>query len=1212
MVKNFKRLSKRLIATLLSVILVASVFAALPMTAGATDTWSVNSSSYIMFDSLGYNWTLTRIYALVVAGDKVYVVNMGSGVKDYTKIKYQAINTTSSNSLMKLEGFSWSNVDYITFVTANSGTALENSVLNKTALFSGDSVISGDAVYKISGYTANYSTPINDNTAQRYCFIPASSSNGATLSMEKLDASGGANASQTIRIRDNYGNNVNTNSLGVSVDISTYKSATSLTVSPTDESSQSGVTADTEIHVLYSTSYTLTANQGTATFIGWYDKDNQLVSNNTTITRTVNRVDTLTAKFETPGFPQTANAGEGGTASVSDGNNSGTSITVDSGADVTFTAMPDANYKFDGWYNNSSFTGDAVSTNDPYTIEDVDSTHTLYAKFSSITDTEGVAFNDTNKNGGARDQNETELSDQAKSFYQDELRNVVVYKDAAEDPTEETTEPATEGATEEPSEAAEETGTHTFSEGNTNVYRTFEDYAEKEDNDASNSYNAAQNNTLYTALHNIMKNTHSHGVSYSGYGPNALATYWLYTDTSSKNYGREDNRHVYTMFYSDEDCFNDVDMQREHIWPKSKASYYEKTGLGGSDLHHLRPSYKTVNNIKSNWGFADIKTENGSGGYSLNTTKTTWSKLRTVEYPQNQISLWRAEDSSGQTFIDVKDDVRGDVARILLYVYTRWQQPNLYSNIVDGNGDPDTSKLPDLDSDDSKDTGERVIYDLDTLLKWMKEDPVSKWEMKRNDLTEDIQGNRNVFIDYPELAWLMFDQTVPSDMDTPSGMAKDQDNSENTDIQKTNDNRHYDDPISIDFSSVSGNGKADIKAYNNTAKKYVKDGDRVDRGDIITYTIKPDQSAITTIKEYKSIANSGAGMVNTIATLNSVTSEYSFTRRAGYYAGVPNVDPQSETNYKKERIKVTLNSQVCELSFKINSKTATGNAGGSGSGMVTAMRNDTKAVLENGDTVPNGTSVTLYFTPDYGSRFAGLTYVNTQTAESISGTSSYKYTTTLDCSSGIARTRKFTVYFAQTWNAGAADPDKDKHINNKGMRPDAEDPYGDRADFTENFEICGVQVKHDDNNSENKALRFISVIDKNILAKAESYGYVIGFTNMELDNKTINRYAYNYVKDGNTRSMTTIDCTGTSNSSFDTYGDNYTETNYKYITIAINNIQAGGTIGLNTKLIARPYVELKDEYVGEGAPEVIYGQYVDTSTGEAFCACSGSYSEIAG
>ena len=71
-----------------------------------------------------------------------------------------------------------------------------------------------------------------------------------------------------------------------------------------------------------------------------------------------------------------------------------------------------------------------------------------------------------------------------------------------------------------------------------------------------------------------------------------------------------------------------------------------------------------------------------------------------------------------------------------------------------------------------------------------------------------------------------------------------------------------------------------------------------------------------------------------------------------------------------------------------------------------------------------------------------------------------------------------------------------------------------------------------------------------------------------------------------------------------------TDTDYKYITASVNNIQNAGEIGENTTIIARPYVVLKDEYHADGSPQVIYGQYVDFSSGEDYCACSGSYRYI--
>lgn len=240
---------------------------------------------------------------------------------------------------------------------------------------------------------------------------------------------------------------------------------------------------------------------------------------------------------------------------------------------------------------------------------------------------------------------------------------------------------------------------------------------------------AAMKGQLYGELQELMRDTMTASVSYK-----SLTGYWQTTDAS---HGSDDA----VLFYSDTVS---SDYNREHVWPKSRGAFYQKNA--GSDLHHLRPTNSTINSTRGNHTMGDVV--------------GVLSEYKTMSYGGKTVLYYDA----GLDLVEVNDDIKGDVARILLYVYVRWGQPNLCENVSSAN-------LPAFDSDDSENNGRAVIEDLDTLLEWCAEDPVDTWEMSRNDCVQSIQGNRNVFIDYPEYAWLLFGREVPSDMDTPSGNA---------------------------------------------------------------------------------------------------------------------------------------------------------------------------------------------------------------------------------------------------------------------------------------------------------------------------------------------------------------------------------------------------------------------------------------------------------
>ena len=93
------------------------------------------------------------------------------------------------------------------------------------------------------------------------------------------------------------------------------------------------------------------------------------------------------------------------------------------------------------------------------------------------------------------------------------------------------------------------------------------------------------------------------------------------------------------------------------------------------------------------------------------------------------------------------DEVKGDVARILFYVYTHY---NTYANVhgtTNGNTNGQTANyfgtLHFTDVVSASSEAEAIAL----LLEWNELDPVDEIETKRNEEVYKIQGNRNPFID---------------------------------------------------------------------------------------------------------------------------------------------------------------------------------------------------------------------------------------------------------------------------------------------------------------------------------------------------------------------------------------------------------------------------------------------------------------------------------
>jgi endonuclease I len=164
---------------------------------------------------------------------------------------------------------------------------------------------------------------------------------------------------------------------------------------------------------------------------------------------------------------------------------------------------------------------------------------------------------------------------------------------------------------------------------------------------------------------------------------------------------------------------------REHIWAKSRGDF--GTAMGpGTDAHHIRPVDANTNSARNNRWF-----DNCSEPYLLNGVPTGC-------YTSSTSWVWQP-----------RDKVKGDVARMIFYMATRYEGEN---------GEPDLEVIDYIPVDNN--TTEPIHAKLSALIQWNGEDPVDNYERNRNNVVYSYQHNRNPFVDHPEYINLIWDNTT--------------------------------------------------------------------------------------------------------------------------------------------------------------------------------------------------------------------------------------------------------------------------------------------------------------------------------------------------------------------------------------------------------------------------------------------------------------------
>lgn len=240
----------------------------------------------------------------------------------------------------------------------------------------------------------------------------------------------------------------------------------------------------------------------------------------------------------------------------------------------------------------------------------------------------------------------------------------------------------------------------------------------------NNNVKGKSGEELLNGLSLLMSSTQDKITTY-----NELKTNIALTDADPMN-----DENIITLYARNSissDWANATVWNREHVWCQSLANGLygdlNKNIGAGTDIHHLRPALNTYNSTRGNTPYGVI--EDKSTAKRLGDTDNFYTS----------------------TIFEPSDEIKGDIARVLMYVYTRYSNTLSSSeNELGARGDLKISNV--VYTRENTDT---AAWNL--LLSWNELDPANHLEMERNNNAQDIEGNRNVFIDHPEFAKMCFE-----------------------------------------------------------------------------------------------------------------------------------------------------------------------------------------------------------------------------------------------------------------------------------------------------------------------------------------------------------------------------------------------------------------------------------------------------------------------
>jgi len=283
---------------------------------------------------------------------------------------------------------------------------------------------------------------------------------------------------------------------------------------------------------------------------------------------------------------------------------------------------------------------------------------------------------------------------------------------------------------------------------------------------------------LKTAVYNIVKNA-----NVLSYGSGKGHTWWGFwtTDRNAEGYFIDRYSAESEWEMSTTQGAAGSGMNIEHSFPKSW--WGGSSNQAYKDLYNLMPCKSKINSTKSNYPMGTVVSGDKGNG---------WTKV--------------GKGSDSKWYWEPADPWKGDFARGYMYMATTYQNFNWSGS----------SALQILQQG-TYPTLQKWAYTL--FIKWAKADMPDATEIKRNEEVYKIQGNRNPYVDFPNLMEYVWGDSIDYAFDPEKTLKSTDYNNGDGTVTPTPDEPSSETILSANFMTNTGGCTESIDKNESTYSK---------------------------------------------------------------------------------------------------------------------------------------------------------------------------------------------------------------------------------------------------------------------------------------------------------------------------------------------------------------------------------------------------------